>query len=93
MLLEAGIDPTRDLSKIFLTGGHANSLNALAQGHVDLSAASFNSYQKAVNNGAINVTEVVPVARSVPIPYPPFIMATTLPEGLKQDCGKASPGS
>lgn len=83
MLLEAGVDPTRDLSKIFLTGGHANSLNALAQGHVDLSAASFNSYQKAVNNGAINVTEVVPVASSVPIPYPPFIMATTLPEGLK----------
>jgi phosphonate transport system substrate-binding protein len=40
MLLEAGVDPARDLSKIFLTGGHANSLNALAQGHVDFLSKS-----------------------------------------------------
>ncbi len=83
MLLKAGIDPARDLSEIFLTGGHANSLNALSQGHVDVSAASFNSYQKAVNGGAINTDEVIPVARSVPIPYPPFIMLPTLSDDVK----------
>ena len=83
MLLQAGIDPARDLSKIFLTGGHADSLNALAQGHVDVAAASFNSYQKAVNSGAINSEEVIPVARSVPIPYPPFIMLPTLSDDVK----------
>ncbi|MDC1208365.1 phosphate/phosphite/phosphonate ABC transporter substrate-binding protein [Litorivicinus sp.] len=83
MMIKQGIDPARDLSKVFLTGGHANSLNALAQGHVDFSAASFNSYQKAVNNGAVNSDEVVPVARSVPIPYPPFIMLPTLSNDVK----------
>jgi phosphonate transport system substrate-binding protein len=83
MLLKAGVDPARDLSKIFLTGGHANSLNALSQGHVDVSAASFNSYQKAVDNGAVNSDEVIPVARSVPIPYPPFIMLPTLSDDIK----------
>ena len=76
MLLKAGVDPARDLSRIFLTGGHANSLNALSKGHVDVAAASFNSYQKAVDNGAVNSDEVIPVARSVPIPYPPFIMTS-----------------
>ena len=50
-----------------MTGGHANSLNALAEGHVDFAAASFNSYQKALDNGAIDSREVIPVARSVPI--------------------------
>ncbi len=83
MLLKAGVDPARDLSKVFLTGGHANSLNALTQGHVDVSAASFNSYQKAVNKGAVNSDEIVPVAKSVPIPYPPFIMLPTLSDDVK----------
>jgi phosphonate transport system substrate-binding protein len=83
MMIKQGIDPARDLSKVFLTGGHANSLNALAQGHVDFSAASFNSYQKAVNSGAVNSDEVVPVARSVPIPYPPFIMLPSLSADVK----------
>lgn len=83
MLLEAGVDPARDLSKVFLTGGHANSLNALAEGLVDVSAASFNSYQKAVDAGAISTDDVIPVARSVPIPYPPFIMQPSLPDDVK----------
>ena len=83
MLLQAGIDPASDLSKVYLTGGHANSLNALSQGLVDVSAASFNSYQKAVDNGAVDPVKVVPVARSVPIPYPPFIMLPSLPEDIK----------
>ena len=83
MLVEAGVDPARDLSRVFLTGGHANSLNALAQGHVDVSAASLNSYQKAVNEGAIDAAKIVPVAVSVPIPYPPFIMLPSLPGDVK----------
>lgn len=83
MMIEAGLNPSRDLSEIFLTGGHANSLNALSEGHVDFSAASFNSYIKAVNAGAIDPAEVVPVMKSAPIPYPPFIMHTSLQENVK----------
>jgi phosphonate transport system substrate-binding protein len=83
MMIKDGIDPARDLSRVYLTGGHANSLNALSQGLVDVAAASFNSYQKAVNKGVVNSNDVVPVARSVPIPYPPFIMLPSLPEDIK----------
>ena len=83
MLIDAGIDPARDLSKIFLTGGHANSLNALVQGHVDVAAASFNSYQKGVDSGAIDPNQIVPVARSIPIPYPPFVMHPSLSNEVK----------
>lgn len=83
MLIKAGVDPARDLSKVFLTGGHTNSLNALAEGHVDVSAASLNSYQKGINKGAIDPEVIVPVAVSVPIPYPPFIMLPTLPNDVK----------
>lgn len=83
MLIDAGIDPARDLSKVYLTGGHANSLNALARGHVEIAAASFNSYIKAVNSGAIDANQIVPVARSIPIPYPPFVMHPSLPEEVK----------
>jgi phosphonate transport system substrate-binding protein len=83
MMIEAGLDPARDLGKIYLTGGHANSLNALSEGHVDFSAASFNSYIKAVNAGAIDPAKVVPVMRSAPIPYPPFIMHPSVPENVK----------
>jgi phosphonate transport system substrate-binding protein len=83
MLIKAGVDPARNLSKVFLTGGHTNSLNALAEGHVDVAAASLNSYQKGVNKGAIDPKVIVPVAVSVPIPYPPFIMLPTLPADVK----------
>jgi phosphonate transport system substrate-binding protein len=84
MLINAGVDPARDLSQVFMTGGHTNSLNALIQGHVDFSAASFNSYQRGVSSGAINGEEIVPVAASIPIPYPPFIMLPSLSDDVKQ---------
>jgi phosphonate transport system substrate-binding protein len=83
MLVDSGIDPARDLSEVFLTGGHANSLNALVQGHVDVAAASFNSYQKGVDSGAIDPNQIVPVARSIPIPYPPFVMHPSLSNEVK----------
>ena len=83
MMVAAGLDPARDLSKIFLTGSHSSSLNALSEGHVDFAAASFNSYVKAVNSGAIDPERIVPVMRSAPIPYPPFIMHPIIPNSIK----------
>ena len=83
MMIEAGLDPSRDLSQIYLTGGHANSLKALSEGYVDFSAASFNSYIRAINAGAIDPSSVVPVMKSAPIPYPPFIMHPSLPKSVK----------
>lgn len=84
MLINAGIDPARDLSAVFLTGSHTNSLNAVVEGLADFAAASFNSYQRAVNSGAIDAREIIPVASSDPVPYPPFVMRPELTEEVKR---------
>jgi phosphonate transport system substrate-binding protein len=39
---------------------------------VDVGGASFDSYEKALNAGAINGSEITVVAKSAPLPYPPL---------------------
>jgi phosphonate transport system substrate-binding protein len=83
MLLEAGVDPVKDLSKIVLAGSHVNSLTACAEGHVDAAAASFVSLEKAVDEKKLAPDALRPVARSEAIPNPPLAMASRLPAELK----------
>lgn len=83
ILLEEGIDPTRDLSAIRLTGTHANSLAALSQGQVDVAGASFESFEKAIRQSAVDPGRIRVLARSAAIPYPPLAMNTQLPEETK----------
>jgi len=83
MLLAAGIDPPQDLSAILITGSHANSLKALQEGHADVAAASFDSFAKAVQQGALKAEEVRVLAKSEPIPYPPLAMHPKLPAAIK----------
>lgn len=83
MMLEAGIDPARDLAAIRMTGSHANSLAALTQGQVDVAALSFDSYEKAVKQGAVDPRTIKVVVKSIPIPNPPLALNSRLPEPLK----------
>ncbi|MFN3583284.1 phosphate/phosphite/phosphonate ABC transporter substrate-binding protein [Phenylobacterium sp.] len=83
MILEAGLDPVKDLGEIRLAGSHANSLAALVQGQVDAAALSFDSFDKAARQGAVDPKTVKVVARSQAIPYPPIIMSTRLSPELK----------
>jgi phosphonate transport system substrate-binding protein len=83
MIMDAGLDPVRDLGAIRLTGSHANSLAALVQGQVDAAALSFDSYDKAIAQGAVDPKTIRVVARSIPIPYPPLVMNTHLASPLK----------
>jgi len=53
MLLNAGVDPAKDLAKIVFAGSHVNALAACAEGHVDAGAASFLSFEKAVSEKKI----------------------------------------
>jgi len=84
MMLDAGLDPARDLSAIRLTGNHSNSLAALTQGHVEVAALSFESFERAAREGAVDPARVRVIARSMPIPYPPLVMNTRLPAEVKQ---------
>jgi phosphonate transport system substrate-binding protein len=72
MMLRAGIDPASDTASVNMAGSHANVLSALSQGLVDVGGASFDSYEKALNAGAINGSEITVVAKSAPLPYPPL---------------------
>jgi len=85
MILDAGIDPIAELSAIRLTGSHANSLAALVHGHVDVAAASFDSYEKAVRQGAVKADAIRIIGKSIEIPYPPLAMRTSLPAALKAE--------
>lgn len=84
MLLQAHVDPVKDLGPLRLTGSHANSLAALIAHRVDAAALSFDSYDKAVREGVPGATDVRVVARSEAIPYPPLVMNSKLRDDLKQ---------
>jgi len=83
MMMDSGLNPTRDLAEIRMTGSHANSLAALGQGLVDVASASFDSYEKAVRQGTINPKQIKVLAKSEPIPYPPLALHTKLPAATK----------
>lgn len=89
MLIEAGLDPIKDLGEIHMTGSHTNAMAALDAGQVDAACASYRSFEKAVANGQIDPTEIVPLAKSDPIPYPPMAMHVNLDESLKKTLKKA----
>jgi phosphonate transport system substrate-binding protein len=89
MIMDVGLDPVRDLAAIRLTGSHANSLAALVQGQVDASALSFDSFDKAIEQKAVDPATIRVVAKSMPIPYPPIVMNTKLPQALKDKLRKA----
>jgi phosphonate transport system substrate-binding protein len=83
MLLDAGVDPARDLSKILFAGSHVNALTACVEGRVDAGAASFVSFEKAINEKKLAPDALRPLTRSDPIPNPPLAMSSRLPADLK----------
>jgi len=83
MIISAGLDPVKDLGPVRMTGSHASSLNALAAGQVDAACASFDSFEKAVQQNVLDPKTVRVLARSEPIPYPPLAMHPQLPDALK----------
>ncbi len=82
MLIDAGIDPARDL-RIVLAGSHSASLTALEAGQVDAAAASINAYEKMLREGSLDGSQLKEIARSEPIPNPPLAMWTGLEPQLK----------
>jgi phosphonate transport system substrate-binding protein len=89
MLIAAGIDPVKDFGRIIMAGSHANSLKALDEGKVDVCCASFDSFEKAVNQKAIDPAKFVVLGKSEPIPYPPLAMHPKLPAATKQKLKQA----
>ncbi|MEM6458441.1 MAG: phosphate/phosphite/phosphonate ABC transporter substrate-binding protein [Planctomycetota bacterium] len=89
MLLAGGVDPVKDLSMVYITGSHSNSIAALVEGQVDACACSFNAYEKAVKNGVVDPAVIVPLMKSDPIPNPPLAMHPNLDPKVKATLVKA----
>jgi phosphonate transport system substrate-binding protein len=89
MLLDAGLDPARDLAAIRMTGAHSGNLAALVAGQVDAAAMSLESYDKALRSGFPGAIGVRAIARSEAIPYPPLVMNVRLPAARKQALRRA----
>lgn len=83
MMLAAGLDPAKDTAAISLAGSHANVLKALSEGLVDAGGASFDSYEKAVNQKAIDPSKIKVVVKSNPIPQPPLAVHPDVSKELK----------
>jgi phosphonate transport system substrate-binding protein len=88
MMMAAGVQPAKDVGTINLAGSHSNVLKALSEGLVDAGGASFESFEKAVNNKAIDPSTVKVIAKSAAIPYPPLAIhpkvQTSVKDKLKQ---------
>ena len=89
MLIDAGIDPAKDLGKIYMTGSHTASLAALREGRVDAACASFNVYEKSVQKGIIDSKKIRILKKSEPIPLPPMGMHIKLKPEVKALLKKA----
>jgi phosphonate transport system substrate-binding protein len=83
MIMDGGVDPVKDVSKILMAGSHVNSLKAVAEGKADAGCASFDSLEKAINQGQIPADALRPLAKSEPIPNPPLAMHPKLPAPIK----------
>lgn len=83
MMLQHGVDPARDAAAVNIAGSHANVLKALAEGVVDAGGASFDSFEKAVNQKAIDPSRIKVIAKSAPIPYPPLAIHPGVPAAVQ----------
>lgn len=83
MVINAGIEPAKDLGKIVIAGSHTNSIAALKAGRVDAAAASFNVWEKSVKKGIIDPSKFTVLAKSQGIPNPPLAMSKDLKPELK----------
>lgn len=83
ILMEAGLDPLTDISEIRIGDSHTSGLMALDNGLVDAAAASFVSFERAANSGALNAARFRVIGRSKPIPNPPLVVAQALPDATK----------
>ena len=81
-MLQAGLNPDRDMRAIF-AGSHDASVLALLNGKVDAAAVADRLLDAVVGRGLAKREDLVVVWQSEPIPGAPAVMRRDLPEDLK----------
>jgi phosphonate transport system substrate-binding protein len=83
MLLNAKLDPLKDVGRVRIVGSHANAISALTHGQVDAAALSLVSFDKAINQGSVKASDIGLIATSIALPNPPIVMRSTLSQETK----------
>jgi phosphonate transport system substrate-binding protein len=81
-MLQAGLNPDRDMRSIF-AGSHDASVLALLNGKVDAAAVADRLLDAVVGRGLAKREDLVVVWQSEPIPGAPVVMRRDLPEDFK----------
>lgn len=81
-MLNAGLDPDRDLRAIF-AGSHDASVLALLNGKVDAAAVADSLLDTVVARGLAKREDLTVVWQSAPIPGAPVVMRNDLPAAVK----------
>lgn len=68
MLIDEGIQPEHDFTKIWIMHNHLAAIEKLAKGEAFAAAASFQSWKGAIDKGVINPLNFKPLLKSEPIP-------------------------
>jgi phosphonate transport system substrate-binding protein len=83
VLMENGIDPENDFSRLYYAGTHNAVELAIKNGNVDAGAESDTSYYRMVDAGEIDTSVNVIIHESEPIPGSPIVVRGDLPQELK----------
>ena len=78
------VKPEEYFSKVIFAGTHENSILAVAKGTVDVGATNDQSYQQAIDKGAIKADELRAIWTSAPIPNGPTAIRKDLPESFRK---------
>lgn len=89
MLKKLEIEPETYFKKIFFSGSHPATIEAVVHGKVDAGCVAIQRYENAMNEGIFNEGDLVIIAESGPIPSSPIVIRTDLPDDLKEKIKEA----
>jgi len=78
------IKPEEYFSKVIFAGSHESSILAVTNGKVELGATNDQSYQQAIDKGAIKQGDLRIIWTSKPIPNGPTALRKDLPDSFKK---------
>ena len=88
-LLQAGIDPDRDMGRISFSGAHDATIAAVAGGKVDAGAVNISVWDKFVADHKVDLTQVKVFYTTPPFYDYNWSVSTRMPEAMRERLRKA----
>jgi phosphonate transport system substrate-binding protein len=88
-MVEAKIDPEKDLKKVIYSGGHDASIIAVAEGKVDAASVADRIYANACDKKAVDCSKIKVIWTSPAIPNDPLFYRKALSPEMKKKVAEA----